>query len=100
MTEAIQPAEMASDEDDEGRFNFTVRTDTGLLEVWLLMPKSRDYDVFEVSSHPIGKPELSKTVVPAASVRVAFDSVATFQLINPEPGLRYDCRWTWDKYDD
>jgi hypothetical protein len=97
VTQAILPPELASVGSDEGRFNFTVRTDTGLLQVWLLMPKNRDYDVFEVSSYPIGKPEQAELVVPAASVRVALDSVATFRLINPEPQRRYECRWTWDK---
>ena len=97
VTQTIFPPELASVAADEGRFNFTVRTDTGLLQVWLLMPPKRDYDVFEVSSYPIDQPELSEIVVPAASVRVALDSVATFQLINPEPQRRYECRWTWDK---
>jgi hypothetical protein len=64
------------------------------------MPDGRQYGLFEVSSHPIGKPALSEIVVPAAVVRVALDSVATFQLINPEPRRRYECRWIWDKPTD
>ncbi len=93
--QVILPTEMARAFTDEGCFNFAVGTKTGLLQVWLLMPVGREYDLFEVSSHPIGHPELSEVVVPAAMVRVALDSVATFRLINPEPQRRYECRWTW-----
>ena len=64
------------------------------------LPKGREYGLFEVSSYPIGKPELSEIVAPAASVRVALESVATFRLINPEPNHRYECRWTWGKPTD
>ena len=91
---------MARDVANGGRLNFTVRTKTGLLQVWLLMPEDRAYGLFEVSSHPIDKPELSEIVVPAATVRAGMGSVATFRLINPEPNRRYECRWTWDKSTD
>lgn len=97
VNQSFLPSELASVVADEGRFDFTVRTKTGLLQVWLLMPKDREYGVFEVSSYPIGKPDLSEIVVPAATVRVALGSVATFRLINPEPKRRYECRWTWSK---
>ena len=100
VSQSILPSEMASAFGDRGRFNFKVRTKTGLLQVWLLMPENREYGLFEVSSHPIGKPELSEIVVPAATVRVAMGSVATFRLINPEPNRRYECRWTWGKPTD
>lgn len=100
VSQSILPPEMASAFADKGRFNFTVRTKTGLLQVWLLMPENREYGLFEVSSHPIGQPELNEIVVPAATVRVAMGSVATFRLINPEPNRRYECRWTWGKPTD
>ena len=100
MSLSVLPNELASAFADEGRLNFTVRTKTGLLQVWLLMPEGRKYGLFEVSSYPIGRPELSEIVVPAATVRVALGSVATFRLINPEPNRRYDCRWTWNPPSD
>jgi hypothetical protein len=100
VSQSILPPEMASAFATNGRLNFTVRTKTGLLQVWLLMPENREYGLFEVSSHPIGKPELSEIVVPAAAVRVAKGSVATFRLVNPEPNRRYECRWTWGKPSD
>ena len=64
------------------------------------MPENREYGLFEISSHPIGEPEKSEIIVPAATVSVAMGSVATFRLINPEPNRRYECRWTWDKSTD
>lgn len=56
--------------------------------------RRREYGLFEVISHPIGRPELSETVVPAATVNVAMGSVATFRLINAEPNRRHECRRT------
>ena len=100
VSHSILPSEMASAFADRGRFNFNVRTKTGLLQVWLLMPQNREYGAFEVSSHPIGKPELSEIVVPSATVRVALGSVATFRLINPEPNRTYQCHWTWSRPTD
>ena len=97
VSQSILPSEMARDDANGGRLNFSVRTKTGLLQVWLLMPEDRTYGLFEVSSHPIDEPERSEIVVPAAAVRAGMGSVATFRLINPEPNRRYKCRWTWEK---
>lgn len=96
VTRAKLPRALAANYADEGRFNFTVPTSTGLMQVWILMPEGRNYSLFEVSSHPIGKPELSEVIVPAATVKVTLESVVTFRLINPEPNRRYECRWKWD----
>lgn len=93
------PSELAGDVADGGRLSFSVQTNTGILQVWLLMPDNRPYGLFEVSSHPIGEPENSKIVVPAAAVRAGMGSVATFLMINPEPNRRYECRWTWEQPD-
>ena len=93
----ILAPEMAKLYSAEGRFNFNVRLKTGLLQVWLLMPEDRQYGMFEVSSHPVGQPELTEIVVPAAVVRVALGSVASFRLINPDPDRCYECRWTWNR---
>lgn len=95
VTQTILPEQFASFNKDQGSFNFNVRTDTGLLQVWLLMPKNRDFDSFEVISYPIGQPELAEIVVPAATVNVSEESVATFQLISPKPQRCYECRWIW-----
>ena len=42
VAESVLPTEMATVFSDKGRFDFTVRTKTGLLQVWLLMPEDRD----------------------------------------------------------
>ncbi len=81
---------------DEGRFSFSSLAETGLLEVWILLPEGRKYNSFEVSSHPIGQPELAKIVVPHSTARLAFDSIATFRIIDPLTQHRYECRWQWE----
>lgn len=87
--------EMASEGEDSGRYTFSVATPTGLLEVWMLMPEDREYNTFEVSSYPIGQPELAQVVVPHSRVDMAQGSIATFRLVNPAPNHLYECQWTW-----
>lgn len=89
------PSDMASQAEDQGRFNFTVRAPTSLLQVWVLLPENRQYDSFEVSGYPVGHPEQAKVVVPHSRARIALGSIATFRLINPEANYRYACRWKW-----
>lgn len=87
--------ETATDMADEGRFNFSILAQTSLLEVWILLPEGRYCDSFEVSGYPTGRPELAKVVVPHSQVHLAFGTIATFRLINPDAGSRYVCRWIW-----
>ena len=88
-------SETATDIEDEGRFNFSVLAETSILEVWLLLPEGRYCGSFDVSGYPIGSPELARVVVPHSRVQLAFGSIATFRLINPDVNFRYLCRWTW-----
>ena len=81
---------------DAGRFHFTVHTNTGLAQIWMLMPQGRTYDYFEIAGYPIGKPELAQTVVPNAKVELPLGAIATFRLINPDANHRYECRWKWN----
>ena len=89
--------EMASETEDSGRYRFRVGSPTGMLEVWMLMPEDREYNTFEVTSYPDGKPELSKVVVPHSRVEVAQGSIATFRLVNPKVDQVYECHWTWNE---
>ncbi|MEM9657644.1 MAG: patatin-like phospholipase family protein, partial [Planctomycetota bacterium] len=89
------PEEEASDAVDKGRFNLSVNAETGLLEVWMLLPQGRRHESFEVFSYPTGRPEQAQVVVPHTRVELALDSIATFRLINPSPGTEYECHWTW-----
>ncbi len=81
--------------ENQGRFRFTIANDTGLAQIWILMPVGRPYEQFQIWSHPIGQPELSEMVVPATTVDLPIGSIATFQLINPKSNRQYECRWTW-----
>jgi hypothetical protein len=88
-------SDTAMDVADEGRFNFRVLGPTSLLEVWILLPEGRYCDSFEVIGYPLGNPELAEVVVPHSQVYLAFGSVATFRLINPDANSGYVCSWTW-----
>jgi predicted acylesterase/phospholipase RssA len=80
---------------DEGRFQFSILADTGLAQIWMLMPTDRSYEHFEISGWPIDAPEQSQTIVPTTTVELPIASIATFQLINPKHDYRYECRWKW-----
>lgn len=80
---------------DEGRFHFSVAAPTSLVHIWMLLPENRGYEYFEISGHPIGKPELTESVNPSTKVNLPFGAIATFRLINPEANYRYECRWRW-----
>jgi len=89
------PSDMASQAKDQGQFNFTVRAETSLLQVWVLLPENRQYESFEVSGYPVDHPELAQVVVPHSRARIALGSIATFRMINPDLNYRYACRWKW-----
>ena len=93
--ETMLPRDMAEVIGNQGRFRFTIVNDTGLAQIWILMPSGRQYEQFQIWSHPIDHPELSELVVPATTVDLPIGSIATFQLINPKSNRQYECRWTW-----
>jgi len=99
VTEAVVASEMAELTADQGMFQFTIPHDTGLAQIWMLLPTGRSYDYFEISGFPVGKPELAKTVVPDTTVELPLGAIATFQLINPRADHRYECRWKWSEED-
>ena len=95
VLEGLLISEFAEQYGDQGRFQFSILADTGLAQIWMLMPVDRDYEHFEISGCPIGEPDRSQTVVPATTVELPIGSIATFQLINPRHDYRYECRWKW-----
>ncbi|MEK6236534.1 MAG: patatin-like phospholipase family protein, partial [Planctomycetales bacterium] len=66
MVEGKLFSEAVGETADEGRFDFTILAETGLVEIWMLMPEGRTYDYFELSGHPVENPDLVKVVVPNA----------------------------------
>jgi predicted acylesterase/phospholipase RssA len=93
--ETMLPRDMAEVVENQGRFRFTIVNDTGLAQIWILMPSGRPYEQFQIWSYPIGQPELIEMVVPATTVDLPIGSIATFQLINPKSNRQYECRWNW-----
>ena len=97
VLEEMIPSDAAMQVGREGRFQFSIKADTGLVRIWMLMPEGRDYEKFEISGFPLGHPELAEVVVPATTVRLPIGAIATFQLINPKHNYRYVCRWRWSE---
>ncbi len=97
VLEGTVPPKMASMAADEGRFTFSVPIDTGLVEVWMLMPEGRQYDYFQIIGHPIGNPEQARTVDADTKVELPLGSLATFRFVDPDDEYRYECHWKWNE---
>ena len=95
VADSILASEEAEYGPDQGHFQFWVPIDTGLVQIWVLMPVGRAYDDFEIAGYPLGKPELAQIIVPETSVELPYGSIVTFRMINPEDNYRYECRWKW-----
>lgn len=89
--------EMAEQVADEGHFKFTIFAETGLVQMWMLMPQGREYDYFEISGYPIGSPELAQIIEPDTRVELPIGAIATFRLVNPKADHRYECHWKWSQ---
>ncbi len=95
VLDEIVVAELAEQTSDGGHFKFSIPIETGLVQIWMLMPEGRKYDYFQLTSYPIGQPELAKIVVPDTTVELPLGSIATFQIIKPPTNYRFECRWRW-----
>lgn len=97
ITDSMLIPEVASQTDDEGRFNFSISTETGLTTIWVLMPEGRRYESLEMSKHSIDNPNAPEEVVPTVQVEMPLGSLITFQLVNPDANYLYTCRWKWSE---
>ena len=88
-------SEYATQSADEGRFTFAITADTGMAQIWMLMPQDREYERFQISGYPIDRPDLLEIIEPTSKVELPVGSIATFQIINPKEAYRYECRWKW-----
>lgn len=91
----IMPTNMATQEFGIGRFKFTIAARTGLARIWVLLPQGRSHDQFELYRFPIDQPDTMELVHATTSVEIPRGAIATFELINPPDGYRYECRWQW-----
>lgn len=88
-------SERASQSSDEGRFLFNIFANTGLAQIWMLMPEDRSYKDFQIIGFPIDQPELRTIIEPTSKVELPVGAIATFQIIEPKSNFRYECRWKW-----
>jgi len=91
----VMPSNMASQEFGAGRFKFTIAARTGLVRIWILLPEGRTHDQFELYRFPLGDPDTMEIVQATTTVEVPSGAIATFEMINPPEGFRYECRWRW-----
>lgn len=91
----VMPRNMATQEFGYGRFKFTVAARTGLVRLWVLLPPGRPHDQFELQRFPLDGRGPTEIVHATTSVEVPGGAIATFEMINPPEGYRYECLWRW-----
>jgi hypothetical protein len=79
----------------EGWLAFSVEAETVLAKLWVMMPKRRSYDAFELSSYDRGKPETSESEYPSNHTEIPSGDLITFELVSPLSDRFYECNWTW-----
>ena len=94
--EALVKSNLAGSANNTGRFQFTVFAETSVIRIWMLMPEGEEFSNIQLGGYPLGKPEEARIVLPTSSAELPVGSIATFQLINPDPGYRYYCQWSWN----
>jgi predicted acylesterase/phospholipase RssA len=74
---------------------FLVQAQTGELTTWLLMPREREYQSFNISRHQTGKPETSETFRPVTEYLADDYTIIAFKLVSLGPGWTYQVRWIY-----
>jgi predicted acylesterase/phospholipase RssA len=95
LVRQVLPDNMANQEFGVARFKFTIAATTGLVRIWVLLPEGRTHGDFELHRFPLDQPDVVELVEATAAVELPIGSIATFELINPTSGYRYECRWRW-----
>jgi predicted acylesterase/phospholipase RssA len=95
MFEGVTATDSVFHSGDRASFSFTIPAETGLAQIWILMPTDREYDRFDIVRYPIGNIELAESVSPLAHVELPIGAIATLRFVQPEQNYRYECRWRW-----
>jgi predicted acylesterase/phospholipase RssA len=98
-------AEIILDERSPGRYleggqggagiTFEVLADTGELATWLLMPRGREYQSFNISRHRTGKPETAENFRPVTEYLADDSTIIAFKLVALDAGWTYQVRWIY-----
>ena len=88
IMEELAPSNMAGQAANEGHFRFSILHDTGIVQVWMLMPQGRQYEYFEIAVYPIGEPEQAEIIEPDSNVELQLGELAMYRQINPKGNYR------------
>ncbi len=98
-------AEVSLDERSPGHYleggqggagvTFHVQAATAELATWLLMPRGREYQNFNITRHQTGKPETSEAFRPITEYLADDSTILAFKLVGLDPGWTYQVRWIY-----
>jgi hypothetical protein len=91
----LMPTNMAHQEQGSGSFRFTIAAETGIARIWVLLPENREHTQFRLSRFPLDDPSHAQLVEATTTVTLPIGAIANFEIIEPENGYRYECRWEW-----
>ncbi len=95
LIEGVLPTDTLTHSADAASFSFSISATTGITEIWILMPRDREHDQFQIVRYPIGQFDAAEHVKPDSHVELPIGSIATFRLLNPTKNYQYECRWRW-----
>lgn len=93
--EGVTASDAVFNSSDRAGFRFIIAAETGLAQIWMLMPTDRDYGQFEIIRYHRDKLEEAEAVTPDSQVELPIGAIATFSLLNPPEDFVYECRWRW-----
>jgi hypothetical protein len=83
--------------DEPSSLRFPIQTAKAELSTWLLLPRRREYQGFNLIRYPIDKPEKVEAVKVATEYHTGDATVLSFKLLAPKPKYIYEVRWAYSR---
>jgi predicted acylesterase/phospholipase RssA len=91
--EHLSPGTFLREGAGTGTLTFDVEAETVELSRWLLLPKGREYESFQLVRYQTGKPEATEHVKVVTRYLADDNSILAFKLLSLKPGYTYDLTW-------
>jgi hypothetical protein len=91
--EHLSPGTFLREGAGTGTLTFDVEAETVELSRWLLLPKGREYESFQLVRYQTGKPEATEHVKLVTRYLAGDNSILAFKLLSLKPGYTYDLTW-------
>jgi hypothetical protein len=74
--------------------NCNVDADTGVLNIWVLLPEGKQLQSFDLLRTSAAKGSAPELITPASHMDTPDGDLLAFSLLSVKPGYTFECRWT------